>query len=226
MLAIFTGCIEIAAQNIAPEVLSRQVVQLQDHKIIFERITPPVPATPPTVSLQTNAALPRQIVSVSCTVYGHEFTEMRWHDLAGGEYVIWSSIDFTPFTGRLSGGFDLGGVHYEVFMGLGEAPSSEALAPLAAFHAIMPPAEPGSWYAIMSQPASVADAAYSGIDALHLHFDANKTAILAEHEAVKASNAALQAQRVVRPSLKQDTVIRFWPIQSVLHGAQPEEGQP
>jgi hypothetical protein len=71
---------------------------------------------------------------------------------------------------------------------------------------------------IRSAPELVPADAYTGINALHLYYDANKVTIAAEHEQVKAVNAARLAYEVAHPPVKQDTLIRFWPIQSVLHG--------
>ena len=43
-------------------------------------------------------------------------------------------------------------------------------------------------------------------------------ALIAEHAQIKAANAARVAFEKAHPPVKQDTLIRFWPIQSVLHG--------
>jgi hypothetical protein len=205
-----------------PRVLFRQVVPRGDHKIIFERIVPPVlPTKPAQAGTAPASALPRRTLSLSCTVYGHEFTELRWRDAEGGEYVVWSSLDFTPFTGRNTGGFDQDGVHYEVIMGLGQARAVEAAALLAAFHSIVPPTESGSWYAVLQQPEPLPAGTFDGINALHLWFEANKVAVIAEHEAIKAANVTRKVLEDTQPKVRSDTLMRFWPIQSVLYGIQP-----
>ena len=217
-----------------PRVIFRQIVPLRDHKIIFERIVPPLlPDKPAQAGAFSGSALPRRTLSLSCTVYGHEFTEVRWRDVEGGEFVIWSSLDFTPLMGRNAGGFDLDGVHYEIVMGLGQARSAEAAVSLASFRSIVPPAEPGPWYVVLQQPETLPAGTFDGINALHLWFDANKAAVIAEHEAIKAANEARKVLEDARPKVKPDTLMRFWPIQSVLHGVQPTsttndhgEGQP
>lgn len=211
------------AYSAEPVVLSRQVIQKADHKIIFERIAPPVAAFAKTPSgvVAATPQLPRKSLSLSCTVFNHEFTEVRWRDAAGGEYVIWSSIDFTPFMGRSSGGFVFNGVRYSLFLGLGEAAADVAVAPLEVFHGIPPPVGTASWYAIVKEPESPPAGAFAGINALHLYYDANKTAILAEHAQVKTANAIRVAYEAAHPPVKQDTVIRYWPIQSALHGTAP-----
>ncbi|MCX6854288.1 MAG: hypothetical protein NTV80_05215, partial [Verrucomicrobia bacterium] len=169
--------------------------------------------------------LPKRMLSLSCEVFNHEFTQIRWRDVHG-EYVIWSSLDLSTLTGRSSGGFDLNGVSYSLFMGLGLALDEESAEPLAAFRAIEKPAGAASWYVVLQQPVAVAgsevlaDAAYAGIDALHTYYDANRTAILAEHAALQAENAARAAYLVAHPPVKQDTVIQFWPIQSTLHAGE------
>lgn len=209
--------------------LSRTVVVMPDHKIIYERVKTPsasakpvqAPVVPPA---QTPAAvrLPKRMLSLSCEVFSHEFTQIRWRD-ALGEYVIWSSLDLSTLTGRSAGGFELGGVSYSLFMGLGLALTEESVAPLEAFRAIEKPAGAASWYVVLQQPtavagsAALADAAYAGIDALHTFYDANKTSILAEHAALQAENAARAAYAAAHPAVKQDTVIQLWPIQSTLH---------
>ncbi|MEQ1749157.1 MAG: hypothetical protein ABL974_07020 [Prosthecobacter sp.] len=219
----------LSAQTAEPVVLSRKVVDTADHKIIFERIAPPVAAiakTPLVVNAANSSAGtggntgPKRrawkAIALSCTVYNHEFTELRWHDAAGAEFVVWSSIDFSPFMGRSVGGFDQDAVHFELFLGLSHV--GAAAASLAAFHALTPPAGTASWYVIRSAPESVPADAFAGLDALHRHYDEHKAEIIADHEQVKAANAAREAYDKAHPPVKQDTVIRFWPIQSVLHG--------
>ena len=218
----------------APQVLKRTVVVMPDHKVIYERVrtpsaaaaqvTPPVvvPTAPPTTN---TPRLPRKVLSLSCEVFNHEFTQIRWRD-ALGEYVIWSSLDLSTLTGRSAGGFDLGGVSYSLFMGLGLSLDEEAAEPLAAFRAIEKPAGSASWYVVLQQPSAVAesaalaDAAFAGIDALHTFYDANETTILAEHQALKAENAARVAYALAHPPVKGDTVIQLWPIQSTLHAGE------
>jgi hypothetical protein len=221
-LAIFSSCAFGQSSNETP-VLSQMVINAEDHKIIFERIT--MPATKAEAVRQpageidySEPQLLRKSLSLSCTVFNHEFSEVRWRDASGGEYVIWSSIDFTLFTGRHAGCFVNGGVLYGLYLGLGEAAMDVAAAPLARFHALTAPAGMASWYAIVKQPKSPSSEAYAGINALHLYYDANKAAIIAEHDQVKASNAARISYDTAHPPEKQDTLIRFWPIQSVLHG--------
>ena len=202
-------------------VIIRQVIQADDHKIIFERIVPPV-AAPETAKIAKTFATTRQQIrkslSLAITVFNHEFSEVRWRDTTGGEYVVWSSIDFTPFTGRSASGFVQGGTCYSLFLGLGEAAADAVAGPLAEFRGIKKPEGAASWYVIRSAPELVPADAYTGINALHLYYDANKVTIAAEHEQVKAVNAARLAYEVAYPPVKQDTLIRFWPIQSVLHG--------
>jgi hypothetical protein len=220
MLAAVIAAPYLSAQTTEPVALSRQVVQKADHKIIFERIAPPVAALAKTPSgvVATTPQLPRKSLSLSCTVFNHEFTEVRWSDSAGAEYVIWSSIDFTPFMGRSSAGFEFNGVRYGLFLGLGDAAADVAAEPLALFRSLTPPKSEASWYVVRSAPESPSADAFEGINALHLYHDANKAAILAEHAQVKAANVARVAFAKAHPPVKQDTVIRFWPIQSVLHG--------
>ncbi len=204
--------------------LGRYVMVEADHKIIFERIVPPAAMTdagtlPANAGGASGPVLPRRLLSLSCSVFNHEFTELRWWDAVGGEYVVWSSIDFTPFMGRSTGGFVLGGVRYELFMGLGQVPAVSAAGPLSLFRGIVPPTGPGSWYAVVRQPEVVPEGAFAGVNALHVYYDANQAVILADHAQVKAANAAREAQEAALPRVKRDTLIRFWPVQSVLHGA-------
>lgn len=220
LLAAVMAASYLSAQTTEPQVLSRQVIQRADHKIIFERIAPPVAAfaKTPSVVVATVPQLPRKVLSLSCTVFNHEFTEVRWRDAAGGEYVIWSSIDFTPLMGRSSAGFEFNGLRYDLFLGLGDAAADVAAGPLKVFRALTPAKSEASWYAVVKQPESLSADAYAGIEALHVYYDANKAALIAEHAQIKAANAARVAFEKAHPPVKQDTLIRFWPIQSVLHG--------
>lgn len=215
-------------------VLSRQVVVTDDdQKMIFERIVPPVLvdtqplvaagagslSSPITPSQPPAVRKPRKSLSFSCAVFNHEFTQIRWHD-ALGEYVIWSSLDLSPLAGSRFSGFEQAGVTYHVFMALGHVYPGKSLGPLAEFRAIQKPLGPASWYVIRQQPVGAASDAYSGIDALHVYFDAHKAELVAEHAAVVAENAARKAYEEAHPApIKDETVIQFWPIQSALHGA-------
>ena len=68
-------------------VITRQVIQADDHKIIFEHIVPPV-ATPETAKITKTTTTRQQIrksLSLAITVFNHEFSEVRWRDTTGGE---------------------------------------------------------------------------------------------------------------------------------------------
>jgi hypothetical protein len=223
-----------SAQTTEPVVLSRKVVDAVDHKIIFERITPPVEVvvapTPVTVKTGNSSAGaggsagPKRRawknIALAATVFNHEFTELRWHDTAGTEFVVWSSIDFSPFMDRSVGGFEQEAVHFELYLGLSHV-GLAAAGPLAAFHALVPPAGTASWYVVRRAPESPAADAFAGLDALHRHYDEHKAEIIADHEQVKAANEARAVYAKAHPPVKQDTVIRFWPVRSAVYSTKP-----
>ncbi len=208
-----------------PEVISRSEVQMSDHKIIFERITPPsAPQAVPTTqgSLAANpqpspAAQP--FLPLSCTVINREMTEVQWTH-AGQEYRIWSSIDFHFLTGQ--GSVESEGRVYALFMGIGDLHTDETTGKLAQFRALPRPSGSGAWYYIVQQPETGADpAAFEGLDALHRYYSANEASLKQKHAAALAAEAAREAYLKAHPPVKKDTVIRFYPIRSVRHGNAP-----
>lgn len=201
-------------------VLERQVVIIGDKRLILERITPPVPTMPLTPPLATGGYIPVVPLSLGCTVYGGLFTEIRWQDEAGGQYLIWSSLNLMPLSNGIRGHFDWHGTRYGIHLGLGEADAGESPGQQAAFSQITPPVGTGPWYAILQQPEYATAADYVGINALHLWFAENQPQLLAEQAAVRAANEAKAAAQAAQP-VNKVTLMRFWPVQSVLHGAQP-----
>ncbi|HCN28996.1 MAG TPA: hypothetical protein DIT64_09615 [Verrucomicrobiales bacterium] len=225
-LAVFVVVSRISAQTSSLTVLSRQVVEAGDHKIIFERVTPPVrPAqTAPSTVLAESAASKSEpepeMLLLSCTVHQGEMTEVRWQT-ARGEFTVWSSINF-HLLGPVDR-FEHEGWAWRLSYGIGD--EAELLPALTAFRALPQPGSGAVWYHVAQAPAGAVAEDYAGVHALHRYFEANRAELETRHAQRLAENAARAVQRAANPPVKQDTVIRFWPVQSALHLGTSTEGK-
>ena len=225
-LAVFIVVSRASAQTFTQTVLSRQVVEAGDHKIIFERVTPPVrepmPAQTTTaeVATETSAEPEPEMLLLSCTVHQGEMTEVRWWT-PRGEFVVWSSINF-HLLGPVDR-FEHEGEAWRLSYGIGD--ELEVLPALTAFRALTQPGSGAVWYHVAQAPAGAVAEDYAGVYALHRYFEANRAELETRHAQMLAENAARAAQRAANPPVKQDTVIRFWPVKSALHLGTSTEGQ-
>ncbi len=210
-------------------VLDSHSIQTGGRTITLERIEPPkiepVATTAATVSSESAARTFPRFVSLSATVFDHAVTEVRWwHN--GGEYVIWSSIDFNHMR-SVSAFTDGWANYYALYFGIGNESreliekrnamlAANGLAEVAIQRIPVLPAPPqgatGSYYVVVSAPSGGAErAAFEAIDALHRHYDANKADLIAEYNESEARRVAEEAYRKANPPVPRDSVIRFWP---------------
>jgi len=211
-----------------PAVLSRHEVTQGDHKITFERIAPPAPVERVFQPVLPATPLPPATpLSLSCTVHQDEMTEVRWQH-SGQEYRILSSIDFNIL--RVLGLFEIAGRRYSLHLGIGNETvvaritqngawraSPDIHPALATFRSHTPPAGGGSWYTIVSAPTTDAATAFNAVSDLHRYYDAHEASLKQQHLAAETARIADAAWRKAHPPMKQDTVIRFWPLKSALH---------
>ncbi len=225
-LAVFVVVSRISAQTSSLTVLSRQVVEAGDHKIIFERVTPPVrPAqTAPSTVLAESAASKSEpepeMLLLSCTVHQGEMTEIRWQT-PRGEFVVWSSVNF-HLLGPVDR-FEHDGRAWRLSYGIGD--EAELLPALTAFRALPQPGAGAVWHHVAQAPEGAVAEDYAGVHALHRWFEVNRTELEARHAQMLAENAARAAHRAANPPVRQDTVIRFWPVKSALHLGTSTEGK-
>ena len=225
-LAVFIVACRTSAQNSTQTVLSRQVVEAGDHRIIFERVTPPVHA-PKSAQISATAAQaesstepePKPLL-LSCTVHAGEMTELRWQTVHG-EFVVWSSINF-HLLGPVDH-FEHDGQMWRLAYGIGD--EAEVLPALTAFRALPQPEGGAVWYHVAQAPAAAVAEDYAGVYALHRYFEAHRADLETRYSQMLAENAARAAERAANPPIKQDTVIRFWPVKSALHLGTSTEGK-
>ena len=218
-------------------VLRQWRVSAGDHAVILSRVAPPVlpPAPPPPVPptaeeiaiteafeagkpAKKNAAL-----LLSATVYARQVTEVRWFS-AQGEYRIFSNIDFNLLAGL--GGFETADTSYTLIMGLGNETRAEriqynrSLTPVELKNNLpldVPPL-PTEFSPLRAEYIVVEDAAHksptaedmTALDALHVHFDANRQRLAENY--IQREKATAERQRWLKehPPVPQDTVIHYW----------------
>jgi hypothetical protein len=205
-------------------VLQRQVVDLGERSIIFNRVAPPAPAkaqaratqsaASPTSGTTAEVEEPQkkfEVLSLSATVYDHRVTELRWsHDQR--EYRAFSNIDFNYFCGV--GEIETEDTVYMLIMGIGDQPRENAAnVPLP--ESFSPTR---SEYRLSNETESAVPLeALAAMDALHRYFDSHRARLIEEHAKREAQRIAREEWLKAHPPVPKDTVINFWPKKSTLY---------
>ncbi len=173
---------------------------------------------------------------LSCTVYDREVTNVSWwHE--GGEYVLWSSIDFNYLRGLFD--FETPESRYSVFMGIGDEtrqqirerndsvendPEMKAYSRKEGIDLSrpLPPRQiPGatpahSTYQFVSLPKTGVDPEITRARAeLHRYFEANREQLVHDFQTSEAARIAHEQWMKENPPVPQDTTISFFPIKSL-----------
>ena len=249
-LAAILVTIPVAAQqNAAPagqaqtsiqvRVLQQTQINLGDHRLILNRVAPPIfPPVPPALSpahaptaldvarakaIEARAPQKKnESLSLSATVYDNNITEVR--SFTGGrEYTIFSNIDFNLLAGL--GCLETADTSYFLILGVRNIKREE----VEAFNkrALLQGQKDGfkripqhetfskmrSEYVIAKEDMDAQPPAdfLSALDALHVFFDANKDRLANEH-AKRVADLTKQEQWLKEhPPKPQDTVVNFWP---------------
>ncbi len=227
-------------------VLDQQQVEIGTHRIIFNRIVPPVfpaPTPTPTPQPETNANAANRgsqtrgvsrtqrtndagtgekdykMLLLSATVYDHQFTELRWNDGAGAVLRAYINIDFCYFTTVTN--LETADTVYDLFFAWSnDTVSSLTLAGQQPPNlAAYPPGR--SSYQIIAGDANAHPDALAALDALCIYFDAHKAQMVAAYNQREADNAAHQQWLIDHPPVQPDTVMYFWPIKGSAYLNQP-----
>lgn len=220
-------------------VLDQQQVEIGTHRIIYNRIAPPVfpaptPTPAPTSGPTTNAVnrngpqthgvsrsphtndagddgeKPYKMLFLSAMVYDHQFTEVRWNDGTGAAVRAYVNIDFCYFTTVTN--LETDDTVYDLMF----AWSNDTVDSLTQAGqqppnlAAYPPGR--SSYQIIAGDANAHPDALAAFDALCIYFDANKAQMIAAYNQREATNAAHQQWLIDHPPVQPDTVMYFWPI--------------
>lgn len=240
-LATFLAAIPVAAQqNSAPaehtpadipfRVLGQTQITRGDHKIIMNRVAPPVLPQRPAVAVQqvplpspeaVQSALRREkkraeVLFLSATVYDHEVTQLRWFGEAG-ECRAFSNIDFNLLSGVNQ--IETDDAVYTILMGLGNESRNAMINRSQLFDGTVAKVPPLSQfnptraeYFVMEDKSKPATAeSLAGIDALHRYYDANRTQLAEDYKKREIARAEQEAWNKAHPPLPRDTVINFWP---------------
>lgn len=249
-LAAFLVTIPAAAQqNAAPaaqaqkdiqfRVLRQTQINLGDHKLILNRVAPPVfPPAPPAISpapaptvqevAEAEAAVAgtpqkkNEVLFLSATVYDNNVTEVR--SFAGErEYRFLSNIDFNLLAGL--GSLETEDTAYWLILGVGNETREE----VEAFNkrAVLYGQKDGakripqrenfsktrSEYVIAEDEPNAQPPAeiLAAIDALHVFYDANRERLAIEYANREAARNQQEQWLRENPSKTQDTIVNFWP---------------
>lgn len=244
--SIFFAFFALRGQEAREEApLSRTTVTVGPTKLIFERLAPPTPASVPhSESHQSvEAHAQRPFLSLSCTVYDHDFTELRW-TWQGNAYTAKSVLNFHLLEGV--GSFSWAGRTYDLFLSVGDESSSEIAAnrqsliaqgvPDTALPEIPSPPDGAAperlGFQIVQSDTPTAVGGLQALTDLHQFVKANLTSLengLKERETARAANALKPVPKVEPPT---EVRIQFWPIESSRYPSlpsttlSPQEGKP
>ena len=198
-------------------VLRETVVSHGENRTIYRRVLPPVvdpistsPQVAPVSTVSVSEAdLPEsvtgtQVLALSAMVYPDGVTRIDWRH-EGMAYTAWSNIDFRYL--RPVGHLTTPDQHFLVVLSIEEASPQHPAQPT------LPSFTPGrAEYLILTDtPETALDPeAFTGLDALHAHYESNETSLKTQHQRNKALNAARQRHAESNPPTPQERVIHFW----------------
>ncbi len=210
-------------------------VDLGPRSIIYNRVEKPIlqpqppPINRPSESTQAVAPTFEELeelrrwesmtyvsMSLSCTVYDGQFTEVRLHQ-DGHNIIFWSTINFH----YLSHLFDFlaGNTCYSIFLGLGDASLGELPVdlqnkPPTIWTAEFLAANAGKSAWMITSNVAISPETIRAIEDLHSYFDTNKEALIAQHNEREAIRIAQEQHLKANPPQPKDTVVNYFPIQS------------
>jgi hypothetical protein len=205
------------------QILDQRSVSFGKHTVTLNMVAPPV--FPPPVATPTPAPPPQlyanyDFLLFSATVYDGKLTVLHW--FYGGESMVAvSNLNFDYLCTLY--GFAEGDTFYEIIAFLDNESSADADPQTAAWlkqaRQALPPVVPG--YVIISGTAS--PDVIQGLDALHVYFGANKSALVQAYNRQQTQWAAEQLQLKLHPPVRPNTVINYWPIKSSVYptGSNP-----
>ena len=223
-------------------VLEQTQINLGDHKVILNRVEPPVLPKPRAVVARPSSPLSAaavqtalrqeskksEVLFLSATVYDREVTQLRWFG-EGGEFQAFSNIDFNFLSGL--GVIETDDTVYSILMGLGNesrAAASEQNRTATAQVPLLNQFSPKrAEYFVVEDKAKPATAeALAGIDALHRYYDANRERLAEDYKQREAARVEREIWLKAHPPIPRDTVINFWPADTKqVQEMQTKEGK-
>jgi hypothetical protein len=153
-----------------------------------------------------------QILSLSATVYDHQFTALRWYDGTAPGLQAYVNLDFSYFSDVST--LETAATEYDLIFALGNDTASslsQAGQPLPDFSAV--PAGHSGYQIVAGDPSTHPDA-IAALNALCAYYDANSAQMIAAYNQQQAVNAAQQQWLQTHPPVQPNTVINFWPVKS------------
>ena len=231
-------------------VLRQTKVQSGGRTITINRVAPPtllerpapLPAPAPLTAeeretLRRREGKKTEMVFLTATVYDHEVTALRWFS-EGREYHAFSNLDFNYFRGLgeietedtiYTLLFAIGDETREVEKGAGKiagkVPPPDAIVTkvptLAEFSK-----ERSEYLIVEDQGKSDPSGILSGLDALHVHFDAHRREVVegfARREQQRLANEQWQAEHP--PAPKKDAIVTYWFGKDAVVTDAPDRGR-
>lgn len=219
--------------SVSRRILDSQTVDLGVRSITYNRVETPVlkpqpsfaPSSPPFAFIPPTAeelaalraweAKSDVLLFLSCTVFEHQMTEVRWWR-DDGEYVVWSGIDFNYLRSLFD--FETEATRYTVLLGIGDASWEDFRAWNAAKQrrpAFPYGASSSAAYQMVSFPKTGIDPeAKAAFDAIHAYFAAHRERLIWNYEESERSRAAQEAWLKAHPPQPKNTTVYYFPIRS------------
>ena len=216
-------------------VVEQTQFDLGDHKLIVNRVAPPVlrkqravgtPPPPPLSAEAVQIELRKQskksaVLFLSATVYDREVTQLSWFG-EGGECRAFSNIDFNFLNGL--GEIETDDTVYTILLGLGNESRAAAAAQIPFLNQFSPTRAEYFVVGENGTPATVE--ALAGLDALHTYYNANRVKLAEDYKKREATRVKRETWLKAHPPVPRDTVINFWPADNrQLREMKTKEGQ-
>lgn len=218
----FIALLGLAAVSSAQVIRDSVEVDMGTRSIFYNRIETPVlkpqptpaPVSPATVEAELTAeelaewaawnAKADVYLFLSCTVFDHSVTEVRWWR-EDGEYVIWSGIDFNHLRGAW--GLETDRSRFTLILGIGDESSEET-------GAVVPKVPAGEYRIVGFPKTGIAPEVTAALDDLHACYMANRESFRLAFEASEAKRLEDEAWQRANPPVPKDTIIHYFPIRS------------
>ena len=158
---------------------------------------------------------PYAVVSLSATVYDHQFTALRWYNGSQLGLQAYVNLDFNYFGGVST--IETVDTVYQLVFGLGNDTASsltQAGQPLPDFSSV--PAGQSGYQVVAGDPGAH-PVAIAALNAICAYYDGNSAQMMAAYNQQQADNAAYQQWLQSHPPVQPNTVINFWPVKSQVY---------
>lgn len=224
------ACVTLASATFAaepgaldnPRVLESVEVDLGDRSVFYNRVKTPALKPQPKPVAQAPAAVEAEptaeelaelaawnakadfMLFLSCTVYDEAVTEIHWQH-EGGDYAIWSGIDFNHLRG--AAGFETERARFTLFLGIGDESSESA-------NVTIPGVPTGEYRIVSFPPGGISPEVVLAMDELHAFYNQHQEQLRQAYELSEAKRLEQEAWDRANPPVPKDTVINYFPIRS------------